>query len=108
MKMLIIKGCLSFLLLSTLVAEADAQRAPRRRAAGQPQQAAPTQQGAEQQQSQQPAQPSGYNPYGNIPIEVDSTGVSDSVIRKSARPDNIYDTAFTRTGRVPLPYDHIR
>ena len=41
----------------------------------------------QQEQNNNTAAPSGYNPYGNIPIEVDkSAGYSDSV-SKSMRPD---------------------
>jgi len=52
-------------------------------------------------------QPSGYNPYGNIPIRVDSVGAVDTVVKKSLRNDN----AFDKTGimeRTPLPYEHLR
>ncbi|MEI6949463.1 gliding motility protein GldN [Paraflavisolibacter sp. H34] len=109
MKKHILKGCLCFVLLASLATEVSAQRPSRRRGDAQRTQQQPGQPApGGNEQVPPPPPPSGYNPYGNIPIEVDSTGVSDSVIRKSARPDNIYDRAFTNKERVPLAYDHIR
>ena len=52
-------------------------------------------------------QPSGYNPYGNIPIVVDSTGVSDTMVKKSLRNDNAFDKS-SLNARTPLPYEHLR
>lgn len=105
MKNHIIKGCLFLLFATTLVVEADAQRTSRRR--GATQQAAQPTGGQTQEQVNNTAQPSGYNPYGNVPIRVDSSGVSDTSIRKSMRTDN----AFERVGsgdRLPLNYEHLR
>ncbi|RYD89108.1 MAG: gliding motility protein GldN, partial [Sphingobacteriales bacterium] len=51
--------------------------------------------------------PSGYNPYGNIPIEVDSSGASDTAVRKSLRNDNAYDKSALND-RTPLNYEHLR
>lgn len=102
MKNQIIKFCFVSLLLSFMAAEADAQRTPRRRTT--------TPQGNTQQQPQEQTNvikpPSGYNPYGNIPIEVDTTSVSNSV-KKSLRPDDIFDKSFIND-RTPLPYEHLR
>jgi len=52
-------------------------------------------------------QPSGYNPYGNIPIRVDSSGVEDTTIHKSLRNDNAFDKG-SLTARSPLPYEYLR
>ena len=52
-------------------------------------------------------QPTGYNPYGNVPIEVDSSGVSDTVVKKSLRNDNAYDKSSVNA-RTPLVYEHLR
>lgn len=100
MKSLIIKAGL-FCLLASLVISADAQRNGRKRNnTTQPQ-------NNQQQSTINNTQPSGYNPYGNIPIRVDSVGAADTVLKKSLRNDN----AFDKTGvmeRTPLPYEHLR
>lgn len=96
------------LLMVMLAAEADAQRTGRRRdqpPAQQQQQQQQQQQGNQQQQAERP--PSNYNPYGNIPIRVDSAGLSDTTVRKSLRNDDIFDKSFVNE-RTPLPYEHLR
>lgn len=104
MKSRIIKFCLFSLLLTVIATSADAQRSGRRRG----QTAPPPTQGNEetQQQNNDTRQPSGYNPYGNIPIEVD-TGTGPNVIKKSLRNDGIVDKSFINE-RTPLPYEHLR
>jgi gliding motility associated protien GldN len=105
MKMNFVKVGLCLVLVSMLATVADAQRSPRRRnnntgnppAGNQP---------TDQQQNNNP-QPSGYDPYANIPIIVDSASVSDTIVRKSLRNDNAFDKAALNT-RVPLPYEHLR
>ena len=85
-----------------LVANADAQRSGRKRTT--------TPAGNNQQTTQQQnnnTQPSGYNPYGNIPIVVDSSGVSDTMVKKSLRNDNAFDKS-SLNARTPLPYEHLR
>ena len=104
MKSRIIKLCLFSLFLSVVALNADAQRTGRKR--GAPAQANPT--GApttEQTNDNKP--PSGYNPYGNIPIEVDTTSNNNGVIKKSLRPDGIADKSFINE-RTPLSYEHLR
>jgi len=100
MKSLILKAGL-FCLLASLVINADAQRNGRKRNnTTQPQ-------NNQQQSTINNTQPSGYNPYGNIPIRVDSVGAADTALKKSLRNDN----AFDKTGvmeRTPLPYEHLR
>ena len=98
----ILKVC-TFLVLGTLVvSEADAQRTGRRRTdTNNPQQQQP------QQQNNQTAPPSNYNPYGNIPIVVDTTGVTDNTGKKSMRNDNAFDKSAIGD-RTPLPYEHLR
>ncbi|MBA2328877.1 MAG: gliding motility protein GldN [Flavisolibacter sp.] len=102
MKSRIIKISLFAGILSLAISEASAQRAPRRRTDGtQPAQQQP------QQQNNNTTQPSGYNPYGNIPIRVDSTSEFDNSTKKSLRNDNATD----KTGindRTPLDYEHLR
>jgi gliding motility associated protien GldN len=103
MKSHILKAGLFVLLLTSFTAEA--QRTGRKRPAN-----GNTQQntGAQEQSQQNNAkQPSGYNPYGNIPIEVDSSGAADSVVKKSMRSDGAVDKSFINE-RTPLPYEHLR
>lgn len=102
MKSRIIKSFVCCMLLTLFVAEADAQRTGRRRdqPAGQPAQNQPATQG---DQGTRPP----INPYGNIPIRVDSASVSDTVLRKSLRSEDIFDKSFINE-RTPLPYEHLR
>jgi gliding motility associated protien GldN len=102
MKSFVVKGCLAAMLVSLLVADADAQRSGRKRTTNTP---ANTQQG-NQQQVNNTAQPK-YNPYGNIPIVVDSSGMSDTSVKKSLRNDNAFDKSSVNA-RTPLPYEHLR
>ena len=100
MKSFILKSGL-FCLLVACVLNVEAQRNGRKRNN--------TTQPQNNQQStiNNTQQPSGYNPYGNIPIRVDSVGTADTVVKKSLRNDN----AFDKTGimeRTPLPYEHLR
>jgi gliding motility associated protien GldN len=105
MKRLIIKFSFFSLLLLMMATTADAQRAGRRR--GQATQPAAGQAGGEtQQQNNNTRPPSGYNPYGNIPIEVD-TGAGPNVVKKSLRNDGIVDKSFINE-RTPLAYEHLR
>ncbi|GAB4094086.1 type IX secretion system ring subunit PorN/GldN [Flaviaesturariibacter terrae] len=111
MKNLVLKGSFFALLLTLAFSQADAQRAPRRRPAGGNAAGAgagTTGAGAGTQESvNQTKAPSGYNPYGNIPIEVDSTGSNDTTVRKSLRNDNAYDKSALND-RTPLNYEHLR
>ena len=107
MKPYFIKACLGVVCLSTLVATADAQRVSRKRGAA----GATTSQSAntgQQQQTNDVKAPSGYNPYGNIPIEsAPTTGTNDSVVKKSMRQDAAFDKSAIND-RTPLPYEHLR
>ncbi|HKZ65251.1 MAG TPA: hypothetical protein VJ111_02790, partial [Chitinophagaceae bacterium] len=102
MKSIVIKSCLVAVFVALLVADADAQRTGRRRTTNPP--ANPQD---NQQQNNNNTQPSGYNPYGNIPIVVDSSGISDSAVKKSLRNDNAYDKS-SLNARTPLTYEHLR
>jgi gliding motility associated protien GldN len=83
---------------------ADAQRTSRKRTTGN----APATQGVQQtEQNNDVKPPSGYNPYGNIPIERDSTSNTNGVVKKSLRPDGAVDKSFINE-RTPLPYEHLR
>jgi gliding motility associated protien GldN len=100
MKRLIIKSSLLFLFASGLMQQADAQRTNRKRTNA-------TQTDTTKQQVTNNYKPSGYNPYGNIPIVVDSTGTSDTSVKKSLRNDNAFDKS-SLNGRTPLTYEYLR
>lgn len=106
MKAHIIKFCLVSMFMTAVLMNADAQRAPKKRTGGATN---PTGQDQQQQQTNQTKIPSGYNPYGGIPIVRDSTGggYNDSVKHVSLRRDDIYDKNFIND-RTPLPYEHLR
>jgi len=99
MKSYAVKGCLVVVFASLLI-NAEAQRSGRKRTTT----PAGNQQTTQQQNNNtQPA----YNPYGNIPIVVDSSGASDTAIKKSLRNDNAFDKS-SLNARTPLPYEHLR
>jgi gliding motility associated protien GldN len=99
MKKTLLKSGVCFLVAAMLMKESDAQRTNRRRT--QPATNNPVQQ---QTNNNQPA---GYSPYGGLPITVDSSGMADTVIRKSLRNDNAYDKSSVGA-RTPLVYEHLR
>ncbi|HVK96282.1 MAG TPA: gliding motility protein GldN [Flavisolibacter sp.] len=101
----IIKVALFSLFLLMLAADADAQRASRRRTTT-PTTTPQNAQGQTQEQNNNTAPPSGYNPYGNIPIQVDTTS-SQGAVQKSLRTDAIVDKSLVND-RTPLPYEHLR
>ena len=100
-----VKFGICLLFAGLLVSYADAQRTPRRRPGTQPT-TNPTQ-GNDQQQNNNTQPPSGYDPYANIPIRVDTSGVLDNNVKKSLRNDNAFDKGNLNT-RTPLAYEHLR
>src|SRR5687767_10439091 len=102
MKSILFKSGMCLLVAALMVNQADAQRRANRRGGNQPSTTNPT-----TQQTNNNAQPSGYDPYGGLPITVDSSGVSDTMIRKSLRNDNAFDKTGL-TARTPLQYEHLR
>lgn len=102
MKFLVVKSGVLVLAGLLLVQTADAQRTGR----GRNKPAATDTTGQGQQVTNQ-TQPSGYNPYGNIPIRVDSSGMTESEVKKSLRNDNAFDKSNIND-RTPLPYEHLR
>ena len=103
MKSIVLKAGLSLFFAAIIADSVQAQRSGRRRnpPANQP----PTQQ--QQQQNNNNTQPTNYNPYGNIPIVGDSSGMNDTTVKKSLRNDNAYDKS-SLNARTPLPYEHLR
>jgi gliding motility associated protien GldN len=105
-KSLLKVGCV-MLVGTILLQDASAQRTPRRRTT-QPTTTNPTTTNpTENNQNNNNTQPSGYDPYANLPITVDSSGMSDTALRKSLRNDNAFDKS-SLTARTPLPYEHLR
>src|SRR5688572_25817152 len=102
MKSIILKSGLFLLLTALVVSEVNAQRQGRRRTGTNP-----TTQDTTGQQVNNVNRPSGYDPYGGLPIRVDSTGIGDTAIRKSLRNDNAFDKS-NLSGRTPLPYEFLR
>jgi gliding motility associated protien GldN len=103
MKSILIKFC-SVALLVTVLADANAQRGPRRRPAG----GGNAGGNQDQQQNNNAKLPSGYNPTSNIPIRVDTgTGSSSANVLPSLRNDGAFDrSAISEV--TPLPYEHLR
>jgi gliding motility associated protien GldN len=101
MKNLVFKSAVCLFVAVLLVNESNAQRGRSRRAA-QPAAGNPTQQQTNNNQA-----PSNYNTMGNLPITVDSSSMSDTVVHKSLRNDNAYDKSSV-SARTPLVYENLR
>lgn len=98
--------CFTVVCLLMLAASADAQRTRRTRGNTTP--PAGNQQGTQQQQTtNNAAPPSGFNPYGNIPIRVETNAEDTVKMRPSLRQDNAFDKSAINE-RTPLPYEHLR
>jgi gliding motility associated protien GldN len=91
---------------TTLLLDAAAQRTPRNATRRNNNTSGQTN-NAQQQQTNDTRTPSNYNPYGNIPIRVDTSGSEDNTIKKSLRNDNAFDKSAIND-RTPLPYEHLR
>ncbi|MCX6318840.1 MAG: gliding motility protein GldN [Bacteroidetes bacterium] len=113
MKHNFLKAGLVLMVSILLVQTADAQRPSRRRPAGGGNPTSGTggnptdTTGRGVGQINNNAPPSGYNPNGNIPIVVDSSGLSSNVAKKSLRQDGAYDKG-SLTSRTPLIYENLR
>ncbi len=107
MKMNMIKSGLLLLMVICLADSLFAQRT-RRTATNTPVNQPQTQtQPQPQTQTNVNQLPAGFNPYGNIPIRVDTSGMIDNAIKKSLRPDNAFEK-FGSSSRTPLAYEHLR
>ncbi len=98
-----IKFCLVLVLSASMFSEVSAQRTSKKR----PPAGGGTQPPTTQQQTNDNRAPSSYNPYGNTPIRVDTSGEADNTVRKSLRNDNAFDKSGIND-RTPLPYEHLR
>lgn len=111
MKRQILKISLALTVLLAITSEADAQRRGGRRGGNNTQQQQNNQGENTQQQSNNQGGNPGYNPYGNIPIRVDSSAAGtglDTTMRPSLRPDGAFDRSGISNQRTPLPYEHLR
>lgn len=91
-----------------LAADASAQRTPRRRNnQTQPTTTNPTDPATNPTQNNNNTQPSTFDPFANVPIRVDTSGMLDNSVKKSLRQDNAFDKG-PLTSRTPLPYEHLR
>lgn len=106
MKMKYLKLVICLFVSSLFLTNAEAQRTSKKRN-NQQQQTANPEQGNEQQQNNNNQQPSGYDPYGNVPIRVDSSGLLNNSIKKSLRNDDAFDKS-SLTARTPLVYENLR
>ena len=89
-----------------LAGDAVAQRTPKRRTNNNNTQPTTNPTGTDQQQNNNNQQPSGYDPYANLPIEYDTTSL-DNGVKKSLRNENAFDKS-NLTSRTPLPYENLR
>ncbi|MBI5857797.1 MAG: gliding motility protein GldN [Sphingobacteriales bacterium] len=110
MKSLIVKCCLCLLVLLFAAQNIYSQRTNRKKnnnpATTQPTDTTKNPIGNQQQQVNNNVTP-GFDPFANIPIIVDSSGLSDTVVKKSLRNDNAFDKS-SLTKRNPLPYENLR
>jgi gliding motility associated protien GldN len=108
MKINFLKFGLCFMVAGLLVSQADAQRTGRRRPnnnnTNNPTQPRDT---TGQQQVNNVTNAPKWDPYGGLPITVDSTGIMDTVLKRSLRPDNAFDKSNLNS-RIPLPYEYLR
>ena len=104
--MIFVKLGFCMAIASFVVTEASAQRTPRRRNnTTTPTTTNPANNNTQQQNNN--TQPSTYDPYANVPIRVDTSGLLDGGTKKSLRNDNAFDKS-SLTARTPLPYEHLR
>jgi gliding motility associated protien GldN len=106
MKNILVKSSCMLLFVLTVV-NADAQRSGRRRTTTPASNAGDTTKPVTNEQINNNNGVSGYNPYANIPIVVDSSSMADTVLRKSLRNDDAFDKS-SLTQRIPLPYENLR
>ena len=105
MKMTFLKFGTCLLVVAFFAGEVDAQRTPKKRNPNNTQQPVDTT-GKPQVNNNVTTTP-GFDVYANLPIRIDSTGMSDTVLLKSRRNDNAFDKS-NLTARTPLPYENLR
>ncbi len=105
MKSKFLKFGFCFVIVGFLVSVAGAQRVKKSRNPSNT--TNPSDTTKPQQQVNNNTQPSGYNPYANVPMKYDTSGATDNTIKKSLRNDNAFDKS-NLTARTPLPYEYLR
>lgn len=104
----LLKFSICLIITCLVVSEADAQRTGRRPATNRNNtQPADTTGQPGQQQVNNISEAPKYDPYGGLPIRVDSSGMADTVVKKSLRNDNAFDKS-NLTSRIPLTYEYLR
>ncbi|HEU4470303.1 MAG TPA: gliding motility protein GldN [Flavisolibacter sp.] len=105
MKRHILKFSLAVILLSAMSVDAAAQRRRNTRGGNPPANAE-----NQQQNNNNTTPPSNFDPMGNIPLRIDSSGAGglDTSIKKGLRPDGAFDRSEILNQRTPLPYEHLR
>lgn len=107
MKRTFIKFSLVALVVTFMAADAEAQGRNRSRRGNTP----PPTNNEQQQQNNNANPPVNYNPYGNIPIRVDSSagGGLDTTVRRSLRQEGAFAADTNRNNQViPLDYEFLR
>jgi gliding motility associated protien GldN len=107
MNMKFVKFGICLVFAGLVVSEANAQRPSRRRNNSGNQPTTNPTTGNEQQQNNNTQPPSSYDPYANLPIRVDTSGLLSNNIKKSLRNDNAFDKGNLNS-RTPLAYEHLR
>lgn len=105
MKRIFLKSGLALMAAVFLLNVAEAQRTGRKKTTRTEQGQGGEQPKGEQQNDNKP--PSGYDPYGGLPITVDSSGLTDNSVTPSLRNDNAFDKSNLNS-RTPLNYEHLR
>ncbi len=104
-----VKFGICLMVAGLLVTQADAQRTGRRGRNNNNNTNNPTQpvDTTGPQQVNNVTNPAKYDPYGNLPIKIDSSGLTDTIVKRSLRNDNAFDKS-SLTSRIPLPYEYLR
>jgi gliding motility associated protien GldN len=105
MKMNFLKFGICIIVAGLLVSQADAQRTSKRRNNNNTNQ--PKDTTGQQQVNNNVTNAPKYDPYGNLPIKIDSSGLTDTIVKKSLRTDNAFDKS-SLTSRIPLTYEYLR
>ena len=101
-----LKFAICLIVAGLFVNQADAQRTPRKRQTNNNNPTQP-QDTTGQQQVNNVTNAAKYDPYGNLPIKIDSSGLTDTIVKKSLRIDNAFDKS-SLTSRIPLTYEYLR
>jgi gliding motility associated protien GldN len=107
MKINFLKFGICLLVAGLFVSQADAQRQSRRRTTNNNNTNQPKDTTGQPQVNNNVTNAPKWDPYGGLPITVDSSGLMDTVLKKSLRNDNAFDKS-SLTSRIPLTYEYLR